>query len=69
MELARTADNHDSETRDTLMMFGGVALVMLGAGMVLSSPAIRKYLGGMSPGNLLQTAVPDLERYLKLKAM
>jgi hypothetical protein len=46
-----------------------LALVLLGTGMILSSPAIRKYLGGLNVGSLLQTAAPDFERYLKLKAM
>ena len=32
------------------MMFGGLALVMLGAGMILTSPIVRKYLGGLNVG-------------------
>jgi len=62
-------DTSANESRDTMVMFGGLALVLLGTGMILSSPAIRKYLGGLNVGNLLQTAAPDFERYLKLKAM
>jgi len=62
-------DKGAAEARDTMVMFGGLALVLLGTGMILSSPAIRKYLGGLNVGNLLQTAAPDFERYLKLKAM
>jgi hypothetical protein len=62
-------DANSAEARDTMIMFGGLALVLLGTGMILSSPAIRKYLGGLNVGNLLQTAAPDFERYLKLKAM
>jgi hypothetical protein len=62
-------NNEAAEARDTMLMFGGAALVMLGAGMILASPVIRKYLGGLNMGSLLHTAAPDLERYLKLKAM
>lgn len=70
MEMMHTSDNRDSdETRDTLLMFGGVALMLLGAGMVLTSPLVRRYLGGVNVGGLLQAAAPDFERYLKLKAM
>ena len=36
-----------------MVMFGGLALVLLGTGMILTSPAIRKYLGGLNVGNLL----------------
>jgi hypothetical protein len=69
MEIVRSIEYHDAETRDTLLMFGGIALMMLGAGLILTTPAVRKYLGGLSVGSLLQTAAPDFERYLKLKAM
>ena len=70
MELLRPEQNGNSdEARDTMLMFGGLALVLLGTGMILTSPAIRKYLGGLNVGNLLQNAAPDFERYLKLKAM
>lgn len=69
MDLMHMADEGSGDTRDTLMMFGGAALILLGAGMILSNPVIRKYLGGMNMSNLLQAAAPDLQRYLKLKAM
>jgi len=70
MQLVHDGETDNSaESRDTMMMFGGLALVLVGTGMILTSPAIRKYLGGLNVGNLLQTAAPDFERYLKLKAM
>jgi hypothetical protein len=70
MEVVRAMNNQDdTEARDTLLMFGGLALMMLGAGLVLTTPTIRRYLGGVSVGSLLQQAAPDFERYLKLKAM
>jgi hypothetical protein len=46
-----------------------VALVILGAGLIVSHPSIKKYLGEMGVGDLVQAAVPDVERYLKLRAM
>ena len=36
---------------------------------VLSNRSIRRYLGEVSPGLLLETAMPDVQRYLKLRAM
>jgi hypothetical protein len=57
------------ETRDMMFMFGGVALMMLGAGMVLSTRLVRRYLGGFNLVGLLESAGPDFQRYMKLKAM
>lgn len=62
-------DIQDNETRDTLFLLGGAALVVFGAGLILSTPAIRRYLGNGGIGNLLAAAVPDLERYMRLKSM
>ena len=70
MELMRAADVQDSsDTGDTLLMFGGAALVLLGAGLILSNPTIRKHLGGFDVSNLLRNVAPDFQRYLKLKTM
>jgi len=70
MEMLHAMDNGDSdESRNTLMMFGGLALVTLGAGMILTSPIVRRYLGGFNVGRLLEAAGPDFERYMKLKSM
>ncbi len=70
MEMLRAANNGDSEdSQTTLMLFGGLALMTLGAGLILTSPIVRKYLGGLDVGNLLQAAGPDFERYMKLKSM
>jgi hypothetical protein len=52
-----------------MMLFGGAALIVLGAGMLLSSSTIRGYLGNLNVMKLIQAAVPDVERYLRLKAM
>jgi hypothetical protein len=74
MQLTDRVDNHNStedenDTRDTLMLLSGAALVIFGAGLILTTPAVRKLLGGVGIGSLLQAAGPDFQRYLKLKAM
>jgi hypothetical protein len=65
-------NNHNSNTasdKDTLMMLSGVALIVFGAGLILSNPIVRGYLGQLGVGNLAQAALPDLDRYLKLRSM
>lgn len=62
-------ENNESYDKGTLFLFGGLALVIVGTGFIVSHPAIRKYLGQASIGDLVEAAAPDLERYLKLKAM
>jgi hypothetical protein len=71
MELQQT-NGVDTEGRDTLYLLGGAAMIVFGAGLILSTPLVRKYLSGMgvgSVGNLVQAAIPDFERYLKLRSM
>jgi polyisoprenoid-binding protein YceI len=50
-------------------MLSGIALMVFGAGLILSNPVAQKYLGRIGIGNLAQSALPDLERYLRLRAM
>ncbi len=50
-------------------MMGGVALMVFGAGLVLSNPYVRRYMSQLGIGNLAQTVMPDVERYLRLRAM
>jgi hypothetical protein len=69
MELENMNGKDDNEIRDTLFLLGGAALVVFGAGLILSTPIIRKALGGAGIGNMLGAAMPDLEKYLKLRAM
>jgi hypothetical protein len=65
-EMTATQNGND---KDTLYMLGGVALVVFGAGLILSNPFIRRYLSQLGVGGLAQAAIPDVERYLKLRAM
>lgn len=55
--------------KETLYMLGGVALLIFGAGLVLSNPTVRRYLGQMGFGNFASGALPDLERYFRLRSM
>jgi len=69
MELREHPGNGFSTDRETLYMLGGVALMVFGAGLIMSNPVVRRYLGQMGVGNLASAALPDFERYLKLRAM
>jgi hypothetical protein len=67
-------ENTNSEVRDAVLLAGGIALVAFGAGLILAHPAVRQtLLGGVAPLGSLRGGIggvlPDVERYLKLKAM
>ena len=67
--MAKESGDGGVNDKDTLFMLSGVALVVFGAGLILSNPIARRYLGQFGVGNLAQAALPDLDRYLKLRAM
>jgi hypothetical protein len=73
MDMAAAMDemtlNGTTSDKDTLYMLGGVALIVFGAGLILSNPFVRRYMSQIGVGNLFQTTMPDLERYLKIRAM
>ncbi len=69
MELIDGTQNENGSDKDTLYMLGGVALMVFGAGLILSNPFVRRYMSQLGVGNLAQAAMPDIERYLKLRAM
>jgi len=69
MDLLETNTNGNGMDKDTLYMLGGVALMIFGAGLILSNPVVRRYMGQLGMGNLANAALPDFERYLKLRAM
>jgi hypothetical protein len=64
-------DNGDEgfNDKDTLYMLGGLALVVFGTGLILSNPIARRYLGHLGVGNVVAAALPDIDRYLKLRSM
>jgi hypothetical protein len=66
--LARDT-NGSTNDRDTLFMLSGIALMVFGAGLILSNPVVQKYMGRMGVGGLALGALPDLERYLRLRDM
>jgi hypothetical protein len=55
--------------KETLYMLGGVAMIVFGAGLILSNPSIRRYMSQIGIGNLAQVAMPDAQHYLKMRAM
>jgi hypothetical protein len=61
--------NHVGTDKETLYMLGGAALILFGTGLILSNPTVRRYLGQLGVGGLLTAALPDLDRYLKLRNM
>ncbi|MFZ0298463.1 MAG: hypothetical protein WAM13_08960 [Candidatus Sulfotelmatobacter sp.] len=67
--MAIEEHGNGTSDKDTLFMLSGVALVVFGAGLILSNPIARRYLGQFGLGNLAQGALPDLDRYLKLRSM
>jgi hypothetical protein len=68
MDIGTSRDNGTSD-RDALLLFGGAACLLFGAGLILSSRTTQRLLGDVDAGSLLQTAVPDVQRYLRLRGM
>lgn len=69
VELMNRTDDLNSPDKETLYMLGGVALIVFGVGLVLSNPMVRRYLGQVGLGNFTTAALPDLERYFRLRSM
>jgi hypothetical protein len=67
------------ENKDVIYLMGGLALMVLGAGLVMTNPGVRKTVtsalsavlpdlqGGMLPD--LTALGPDIDRYMKLRSM
>lgn len=72
-------DDGARESKDMLYLVGGVALLVAGAGLIMSHPEIRRQvkagLDRVFPGiqdnfNVgLTTVVPDFQRYMKIRSM
>ena len=56
---------HESTNKELLYLLGGVALVAIGTGLILSNPHIRKALARSGVGDFVSTALPDIERYIR----
>ncbi len=68
-ELMRDAQNGLTTDKETLYLLGGAALIVFGAGLILSNPVVRKYMGQIGVGGIAKDLMPDLDRYLKLRSM
>jgi hypothetical protein len=69
VEVIQRGEQENGANKDTLLMLGGVALVVVGTGLILTSPLAKKYMSQLGIGNLATDIVPDIERYFKLRAM
>ena len=67
--MAIEHSNGSLSDRDTLFMLSGVALMVFGAGLILTNPIAKRYLGQLGVGDLASLGLPDLDRYLKLRVM
>ena len=50
-------------------MLSGIALMVFGAGLILSNPVAQKYLGRIGVAEPAEGVLPDIERYLRLRSM
>jgi hypothetical protein len=67
MDQTEVLDNHKAgRQNDMLLVVGGTALMVIGAGLLLTVPAVRKHLSNINVKALLQAAAPQFERYLNL---
>ena len=73
-------ENGQDGSRDFLYFAGGLALMVLGAGLIAAHPAVRKSvkagLDSLLPevqnrlgSGTMSALVPDIQRYLKLRSM
>ena len=69
MELANATMTGNDNNKDTLYMLGGLAMVVFGAGLILTNPFVRRYTSQLGAGGLLGAALPDVERYFRLRSM
>jgi hypothetical protein len=69
MELEHRNGQSAADARETLLLMGGAALVIFGAGLILSTSTARSALSGIGLSNILGAAVPDLEKYMKIRGM
>jgi hypothetical protein len=68
MELVQGSTDGAND-KSTLFLLSGEALVVFGAGLIVSNPFIRKHMSQLGVGSLAQAAMPNIERYFRLRAM
>ncbi len=69
----------DTEGRDIMLLAGGASLMILGAGLVLAHPELRRSAKAMFAALMpdlqeplkqgVRGVLPDIERYLRLRGM
>jgi hypothetical protein len=69
----------DNEARDIVCLAGGAALILLGAGLAMTHPVVRRNAKALISGLMpefqeplkagIRGVLPDIERYMKLKVM
>lgn len=69
MENMGPNSNGQSDSKETLYLLGGVAMIVFGAGLVLTNSSVKRLLGDLGLEGIVQHSVPDLQRYLKLRDM
>ena len=69
METPQVISPSQGADKETLYLLGGAALILVGAGLILSNSHVRRLMGQVGAGDLLSAAMPDVERYLKLRSM
>ncbi len=72
-------NTENAEVTNALLLAGGAALMVFGAGMLLAHPVVRKtVMASLTPllpelqepfRNGAAHVLPDIERYLKLRGM
>jgi hypothetical protein len=72
-------EQDQAEAKDMLYLAGGAALIILGAGLAMTNPSIRRSakaaISALMPEmqgplkDTIRSIIPDVERYLKLKGM
>ena len=50
MDMVESTANGNADDKDTLYMLGGVAMIVFGAGLILSNPVIRRYMSAARSG-------------------
>jgi len=68
-EMVHHTSNGHSGDRDMLFILSGIALMVFGAGLILSNPGAQRLLSKVGVGNLGEGVLPDIERYLRLRSM
>ncbi len=72
--MLEEGNSHDNEL---VSLAHGISMIILGAGLVLSNPSVRRFLMSQLAGRLssedslqgLAGVLPDLERYMKIRSM